>query len=361
MGLSGPQLRTVNAALLDAFGLAELDRLLLQGLDLQLEHLSVGRDLAEVVFAVTRELNRRERVPELVHAARGYNPTNLKLIEAADGLLTAPVRAADRPTLERILRDGGGFLDAAAWHRRLGELQARVAYIEVPSGTGRTSGTAFLVGPDLVLTNQHVLAPVLDGTVPAGQVRVRFDYQTTADGHVLRTGAEFGLAGQWRVAVSPPSAADLDGRGLPGADELDFAVVRLAGNPGAEPVSAVAGVLGAPARGWLRPPAPFRRPAPGEPLFVLQHPRGAPLRLAFDRVAGLNDNGTRLRHGVDTEPGSSGSPCLDRNLDLVAVHHSTDPTWRPHTPGTYNQAIPVDAIQRHLGGLGLQRVVFADG
>ena len=352
MPLTGPQLKTVNEALLDAFGLAGLDRLLLFGLDVHRERLSVGGGLTEVVFAVTLELNRQERIPALLAAARAASPGNIRLAEAAAELLATPLRPAQIPALERLLGgDRSRLLDAGAWHVRLGDIQRCVARVEFADG--RPLATAFLIGPDIALTNQHVMAPFLSGRLAPTNVRFRFDVTCRDDGQPLSTGTVHRLAPDWLVATSPPSAAELHGRAAtadPADDELDFTAVRLDGAPGHSAVAAARRLPGAPERGWLRPPDDVAPPEPNDPIFVLQHPAGAPLRLAFDRVLGVNAAGNRIRHGADTEPGSSGSPCFDRHLRLVAIHHSGDPAWRVGDTPTFNQAVPITPIMRRLEG-----------
>jgi Trypsin-like peptidase domain len=84
----------------------------------------------------------------------------------------------------------------------------------------------------------------------------------------------------------------------------------------------------APARGCLQVPDRAYDFAPGTPLFIVQHPKGAPLKLALDTnaVIGLNGNGTRVRYRTNTDKGSSGSPVFDQNWNLVALHHSGDPS-----------------------------------
>jgi hypothetical protein len=73
------------------------------------------------------------------------------------------------------------------------------------------------------------------------------------------------------------------------------------------------------------------------------------LRFTFpvpDPPPNANGNGTRLRYDTNTEGGSSGSPCLDAKLNLVALHHGGDPdTGRL---AQYNQGIPIDRIVSHL-------------
>jgi hypothetical protein len=355
MPLPGRQLKAVDEALLDAFGLKEFDRLLLHGLEVHREQFSIGDDFTEVVFTVTRELNRRDRVPELVAVAVAYRPANRKLSEIAGHVLTTPVRAPERPALQLLLSaDQGRLFDAQEWHLRLGAVQRCVARVELTDGT--RLGTAFLVGPDLAVTNHHVLARFLTSSAPASAVRLRFDLRVSAMDVPISAGVTYALAAGWLVDAAPPSAGELRGAvdgPEPGGDELDFVAMRLDGRPGEEPVDGIRALPGAPERGWLPLPAGAGLPVAGDPLFVLQHPRGGPLKLAFDRVLGANGAGTRIRHAVDTEPGSSGSPCFDRDLTLVAVHHSGDPAALGGAVPGYNQAVPIGLIARRLAGAGV--------
>ena len=40
-----------------------------------------------------------------------------------------------------------------------------------------------------------------------------------------------------------------------------------------------------------------------------------------------NANNTRVRYRTNTEEGSSGAPCFDKDWELVALHHSGDPNY----------------------------------
>jgi hypothetical protein len=86
--------------------------------------------------------------------------------------------------------------------------------------------------------------------------------------------------------------------------------------------------------------------SPGAPVHIYQHPKGAKLGEAIGSV--LNLNHTRIRYNANTEPGSSGSPCLNANLDLVALHHVGDPGNPLQPKPTYNQGIPIDRIRAFL-------------
>jgi hypothetical protein len=62
-------------------------------------------------------------------------------------------------------------------------------------------------------------------------------------------------------------------------------------------------------------------PAAGSPLIILQHPAAKPLKMAFGSVVDQNAAPNRVSYTVNTEPGSSGSPCFNTGLDAVAIHH----------------------------------------
>jgi hypothetical protein len=183
----------------------------------------------------------------------------------------------------------------------------------------------------------------------------RFDYKRLSDS-IVNQGTVFSLAPtDWLVDASPPSAVDskLEPKpGVPKPDELDYAIVRLQGSPGSKPVGDKPDKQDAP-RGWI----PVDKPAavqPGSPMLILQHPDGAPLKLALDMsgVLGLNANNTRVKYNVNTEGGSSGSPCFSAEWNLVALHHSGDPNFDPDHKPDYNEGIPIDAILQLLAARG---------
>jgi len=109
----------------------------------------------------------------------------------------------------------------------------------------------------------------------------------------------------------------------------------VAGTPGSDTVGSLP-------RGWLLPQLhTFRQ---GEDLFIIQHPSLGGLEtepqkivLAPNAVAAENADHTRVTYAVNTEHGSSGSPCFTSNWELVALHHSS-------FDKTNNEGIPFNAI-----------------
>ena len=348
MALTGAQYRRLSEALRSAFTLAGLDRLLLFSLDIRREDIALGSDLQEIAFRVIQTAESEAWTLRLLTAARDARPAHPVLAELASELGLA---SASRE-LETRVRHDAPFVDIAQWRERLGRLEGQVCRVEVEAGARSTIGTGFLVGPDLVMTNHHVVAPVVEGHGAAADVVLRFDYKRV-DGLVVHPGLEVRLAADWLVALSPPSTADLsdDAADLPTVDELDYAVLRLATTVGDDPPGLVRQDPEAPPRGWVE--AAGRTPDDGAPLLVLQHPEGQPLKLALGDCGATNTNGTRVLHRVNTEPGSSGSPCLDARLDVVALHHLGDPRWSPGAAGGHNQAVPLAAIAAHLERTGV--------
>ena len=162
-----------------------------------------------------------------------------------------------------------------------------------------TRSTGFLVGPSVVLTCYHALPA--DSDLGSAGTTFRFGYALGDDHVTVLPGQEYRLADtNWLLASSP-------------VDQLDYVLVRLAGTPGTDLVN------GQP-RSWLTPrPHPF---TPGEQLFIIQHPRGGPLKLVMAANAVISESAdhTHVRYRAVTEPGAGGAPCFTDNWELVAIH-----------------------------------------
>lgn len=251
----------------------------------------------------------------------------------------APPPPPRRAELEAQIREENPYLDPAVLRFRLERAEWAVCRVDLQN---RPCGTGFLVAPNLVLTNHHVLRQVFSGAIPEGDVSFRFDHKRDPRAVAPPPGPTFPLAEILDQSPPQPEEAEPgEPATLPGQDQLDFVLVRLQGQPGLARV-------GARTRGWLSLKEPVGTPPAGAPLWILGHPALAgdagaarPLKLSMDRVIGLNQNGTRLRYTTNTEGGSSGSPCLDDSLRLVALHHRG-------VAGMYNQGVPIGKIRARL-------------
>ena len=296
---------------------------------------AVPAPMPAVVDRVIEHFRSRDSVADLVLAARMANPRNGRLLKVAVALGVEPgdPGAAARDAapadsfgrveshLERMVDRERGISDLGTFAARVQEWLAQVCRIELAG----QSGTGFLIGRSTVLTNHHVVAKLLDGTVRPGDVEVRFDHYRLRDGVGLNSGVVHGLAPDWLVAARPHSQVDLrpyDPSVLPDGTQLDYAILRLDAPVGDE----TATWTGRPRR-WLLPRGPAWDFADGSFLLVVQHPCREPISYdgGTDAVVRVNGNGTRVHYRINTLPGSSGSPVFNRALELVALHHGGQP------------------------------------
>jgi hypothetical protein len=355
--ITGPQLEQFSEVLRKAFTPAELRRLLEYRLERSLDDLSLAPDYRQIVFDVIGASRRQGWTDRLLLAAREENPGNALLLAFAQQFGLAPGGAPDRPNLEKLIVDTNAFLNITQWREKLGEIEGRVCRVEVD---GKAAGTGFLLGPDVAMTNYHVIEAVQKtnpGPEGGKRVQVRFDYKQLSSGETLNPGQVFGMAEGWLIDYSPYSPADLQPEpksGVPNPDQLDYALLRVNGAPGDKPIGDKPPPEAKP-RGWLTPRADKYEFQASTPLFIVQHPMGGPLKLVLDTNAVLkvNPNGTRVTYRTNTEPGSSGSPAFNANWELVALHHGGDPAWTP----LYNEGIPFSAITLLLTSKDLQKVL----
>lgn len=265
-------------------------------------------------------------------------------LATANGSPTIVAGPTRRLALERLVRENSDFVDIATFLERLAALEGQTCRIETDASPPAALGTGFLVGPDLVMTNQHVVAAL----PPGRRMACRFDHLADRAGVEVHAGITVAPADGWLVTSRPPDPADdsLVETDVPAPENLDFALIRLSRNIGNLPRIGPEGPENPP-RGWIGIDPTLKVQA-GDDLFILQHPSGSPLKLGVGRLTGVYGGGLRWRHDVATEGGSSGSPVLNRQLALVGLHHAGDPNY--FRTALFNQAIPIERIVAWLQG-----------
>jgi S1-C subfamily serine protease len=225
------------------------------------------------------------------------------------------------------------------------ELGIRVArsvgriHVRTPKGSGY--GTGFLVSPQLVMTNNHVLE---DASIAANS-KIEFDFQEGADGKLLPSVF---------VNFDPASFFVTD-------KALDFSLVALKGD--LRPIARM---------GFNGLSDEEGKVIVGEYVSIIQHPSGERKQLALreNQVVDVLDD--FLHYKTDTSPGSSGSPVFNDQWEVVALHHSGIPrkdssgriltrdgkVWTSDMPETSvdwiaNEGVRVSKILTHLRGLPL--------
>lgn len=252
------------------------------------------------IMVATGRLDEVES-PERIEAHERYQ-TEAKERKVQQEAIKGAVEFAVIPALadfaqERVIgeRDflGIEFLEMAiAVSRFVGRVHIR----ERP-GPGVGFGTGFMVSPRLLLTNNHVL-PTAD---LARNSEIEFDYQRDRFGRALPT-VFFALE---------PDTFYLTDR------DLDFTLVAVREkSTNAAPLRDYA---------WTRLQGDSGKALLGDPLNIIQHPRGEMKQLVLrsNKLVDLFDN--FIHYESDTERGSSGAPVFSDYWDVVALHHSGVP------------------------------------
>ncbi|GAB2866887.1 trypsin-like peptidase domain-containing protein [Lentzea nigeriaca] len=214
---------------------------------------------------------------------------------------------------EKIIRSNTlrpiAFLSAAV------AVSRSVAYLELNTAKLSWSGSGFLVGPDLLLTNNHVLPDA----ECAARTTYRFNYQDDVDG---------------RPEIHHDFQARPDGI-FHTSESLDYALVQLDGRPGDN---------------WGYLPLRACQVAVGDRVNVIQHPGGQPKQIAMrDNLVEYIGGGV-VQYVTSTLPGSSGAPVLTDDWTVCAVHHAGGMIIEPTTQRRFfrNEGILISEILHDL-------------
>lgn len=203
----------------------------------------------------------------------------------------------------------------------------------------RAIGSGFLVGPDLLLTAEHV---VRSGTGPlrhdVEDLDVVFDFYD--QGRIeAETGEEVGVRKipRWSPVHDEELAGVLLSKWDVPATHLDYALLRLDRRAGEEPTEDT-GV-----RGWYRLDEKRIDVARAGLVTLYHFPLGKWIVPSFIRTGvRLNPAGTetRMRYETNSLPGSSGGFLIDESGLLIGLHNYGTPSE--------NQAIPIWRIAEDL-------------
>lgn len=194
----------------------------------------------------------------------------------------------DRQRLEKII--GYNNLLEISWLERGVDVARSVCRISFKNK--KPQGTGFLVGTNLLMTNNHVI----DSPEQADRMLAEFNYQTDTNGEPL-----------------PVARYQFDSQIFFTNPQLDYTVIGLRAPEGDVPPLPYWGVL------KLNPNAD---PIPDEHVVIVQHPGGAPKQIALTSNQVIQAWEYRLFYTTDTMPGSSGSPVFNQKWEVIALHHA---------------------------------------
>ena len=327
MKLSKEQREALTRALAAAFpSSGALDQLTQFKLGLPLNQITESAPHLAMALRVVNWVEARDRLfPALVAGALNQNPENSDLQHVARSIgFDEGAGRFESQVLAEI-----PLTDVEDWRSAMVRCERAVCRIEIK---GQANGTGFLVGKQQVITNYHVIQSVAGAgsDTVSNDIVARFDCKLQNDGKTLQEGVPYQLfpGTNWLQASSLP-------------DELDYAVLRLNKKAADE---SPAGQPGAPQRGFLVPqPWTFTNT---QPLFIIQHPSGSPLKFAAGSITDSGVKLNRVGHNVTTEPGSSGSPAFSSDWKLIGLHH-----WGGVD---HNRIVPLAAVLAKLERQGVK-------
>lgn len=264
------------------------------------------------------------------------NAVTLLQISALENVhvVNIDLEPANHDRLQQLIRKRIPFVNMAQFASQLEQASSRICRIEIQSNP---KGTGWLVSPNLVFTNYHVVESIINGENGLGpkDVVCRFDYHREGSAN---HGRVVSVGGQWLIDSSPYSKSDL---GVAGPDptefELDYAVLHLDENVGNEMIAGVR-------RGWFEVSENAPVMSLQDIVMIPQHPQGNVLQLAFGGIVNYNDSANRVCYDANTDHGSSGSPCFDLNMVPFALHQAIGPSGNL----LVNQGVPLREIVKSL-------------
>jgi V8-like Glu-specific endopeptidase len=206
-------------------------------------------------------------------------------------------------------------LKQISWIERAIEVSKSVCRVLTPGGLG----TGFLIAPNLLMTNNHVI-PDPDVAITS---QAEFNYQQDITGKYL-----------------PPYRYRLNATVFHTSprEKLDYTIV------GIEPSAELP-----PLAGWGQVDLnPFADPIPSEHVVIIQHPNGGLKQIALTANQVVRLNNPYILYTTDTMPGSSGAPVFNDLWQVIAIHHAGI-SQKDKVRSFTNEGILMSAIKADAG------------
>lgn len=209
------------------------------------------------------------------------------------------------------------------------DVRRAIGMAEMNLATASRTGTGFLIGNGLFITNQHVIGNAQEALA----CTVTFDRELDPSRIPLATSTY--RLDPARLFVSSPE------------NQLDFAVVALGAR--------IAGTASPEALGFCPLSPEANKHVLGMNVNIIQHPNGNYKQVAIRNNLLTYRTQNALLYETDTDLGSSGSPVFNDYWDVIALHHygqpyltKLDATDAPDIPIFANEGARISAVHAAL-------------
>lgn len=271
--------------------------------------LSPDAEALGLLLNVVISLVNEQRAGEIAELLRRYSM--MIPVAAAPRVNTVGLPFEPGVLSEKII--GLNTLKSIAFLSRGLAASRAVALVQVNRPDASWTGSGFLVASGILMTNNHVVGTAAE----AAAATVRFGFEEDEFGRV-HEGATYPVAGILATDI-----------------KLDYCLLQVDGLPDGESHTLV----------------PRESPVqPGERVNIIQHPGGQSKQISLQHNLVEYVGGEVVQYVTSTLPGSSGSPVLDDEWRLVAIHHAGGMLTEPTTGASYyrNEGISILSIAKHL-------------
>ena len=325
------------------------------GIDVLRENGNSIDSLKEMAQLLVKRLEDAGAVHHAVSLLRQESRQKGYLTLGLDEILAG--RRFDPGQLQALVNTVEPFFNSEEFQRMYPRITCTVCAVAVQN---EIRGSGFLIGPDLVLTNFHVVPGYLKASTADSNVfeqigngkdlKFVFDYRCEpppdlAGAQPARTGSAVVVqaAENWLVHARRLRAGDgTAAAAMPVDKELDYVVIRLTSAVGNKPSRVSGGAM----RGWLPLPAEACDYVQSSRVLVFQHPEGTSQKWDVGEFVRLDKSSTRAWYSVSTAHGSSGGAALSANGALFALHNAE--VQEPGLRGRVNQGVRIDTIAKDL-------------
>lgn len=339
MHLSGHERRILRQAIISAYpSYADLEIMVGDELEENLNAITGGGNLSQVVFNLIRWAEAKGKIEVLIIAAYETNSGNPELKQFYQSVfqqkfIIQPIQGTandfgpdinwlgteEELQLEGFFQSEPDFWDVGYLKQAI-EQTTCVCRIEINS---HKIGTGVLIGNKLVLTNYHVFKPNENADMQnnAMNVVLRFGCFSSKSGNDTE-GQVFKLDNQQPILHHSPT------------HELDFVLLQVN-----EEIVNAQDIQ--PARWDMN-----YLPSKGMGINVLQHPEGSSMKISISRdgITGVYQEKGLIQYVNKTAGGSSGSPCFDEDWRVIALHHAQ----RARNFGTIREGILFRSIYQEI-------------